>query len=191
MNLPASKSRIAAFALLGLVIVCAGLIALGPVVVLHRAQTDEIEARSHELTTYRRLASGQAQIEQQLSSLNQRSVATDYHVKGDSPALASANMQKYLKNIVTRNRAEVISTQIVASDDGEESYRISLKVHLRADIRAAMAILHALESGRPMLFVDELAISARPVRGRTPNDPPTVQLDLQFEIGGYTGSQSS
>ena len=37
MNLPASKSRIAAFALLGLVIVCAGLIALGPVVVLHRA----------------------------------------------------------------------------------------------------------------------------------------------------------
>ena len=99
-------------------------------------------------------------------------------------------MQKYLKGIVTRNGAEVISTQIATSDDDAENDRISLKVHLRADIRAAMVILHALESGRPMLFVDDLAISARAVRGQTPNDPPTVQLDLQFEIGGYAESQS-
>lgn len=190
MKLPAPNSRTMALALLALVTVCVGLLTLGPVFVLHKAQADEIEARSHELMTYRHLAVGQAQFEQQLSVLNQRSVATDYQVKGDTPALASANMQKHLKNIVTRNGAEVISTQIVAPDDDEEGNRVSLKVHLRADIRGAMVILHALESGRPMLFVDDLAISARPVRGRTADDPPTVQLDLQFEIGGYTGSQS-
>jgi general secretion pathway protein M len=191
VKLTALKSRIIALGLLALAIVCVGLVTLGPVLVLHGTQADRIEARAHELMTYQRLAAGQAKFEQQLSALNQRSVATDYQVQGDTPALASANMQKHLKNIVTRNRAEVISTQIVTPDDGEVGNRVSLKVHLRADIKAAMAILHALESGRPMLFVDDLAISARPVRGRTADDPPTIQLDLQFEIDGYTASQSS
>jgi len=190
MNLSASQSRTLAIALLALVTVTVGLIIFGPVLVLHQSQAGEIETRAQELATYRRMAAGQAQFEQQLASLSQRNVSTDYQVKGTTPALASANMQKHLKNIVTRNGAEVISTQIVTSDDDVESNRVSLKVHLRADIRAAMVILHALESSRPMLFVDNLAISARPVRGRTPNDPPTVQLDLQFEIDGYAGSQS-
>ena len=190
MNLSASRSRTLAIALLALVTVTVGLIVFGPVLVLHQSQAAEIETRSRELATYRRMAAGQAQFEQQLATLNRSNISTDYHVKGTTPALASANMQKHLKNIVTRNGAEVISTQIVTSDDDVESNRVSLKVHLRSDIRAAMVILHALESSRPMLFVNNLAISARPVRGRTPNDPPTVQLDLQFEIDGYAGGQS-
>ena len=190
MNLSAQGSRILALGLLGLVVSLMAIILFGPVVALHQAQAQKIDDKSRELVTYRRMAAGQAEIERQLSALKRRSAATDYYVTGTTPALASANMQKHLKNIVTRNGAEVISTQISTRNDAENNDLVSLKVHLRADINAAMVILHGLESGRPMLFVDELVISARPVRGRTPEDPPTVQLDLQFEIDGYVGSTS-
>ena len=48
-----------------------------------------------------------------------------------------------------------------------------------------MAILHGLESGKPMLFIDNLVVSARPVRAKTVGEPPNVELDLQFELNGY------
>ena len=70
MNLSASRSRTLAIALLALVTVTVGLIVFGPVLVLHQSQAAEIETGSRELATYRRMAAGQAQFEQQLATLN-------------------------------------------------------------------------------------------------------------------------
>lgn len=184
------RSRRYAIALLLAAVLVVGLVVLGPPVALYHAQATAIEDGMRELTTYRRLVGQKAELEQQLAGLSRRNVTSKYYVQGATPALASANIQKYIKNIVTRNGAEVISTQIVSAQGDAQGNEVSLRVHMRADIDAAIAILHSVESGRPMLFVDELAINARPVRGRTPEDPPTVQLDMQFELKGYTGGSS-
>jgi general secretion pathway protein M len=183
-------SRSLAVALLLLAVLAAASVIFGPPLALYYAQASNIEDGKQELATYRRLVSRKAELEQQLAGLSRRSAASKYYVQGATPALASANIQKYLNTIATRNGAEVISTQIVTAQSDAVDSEVSLRVHMRADIEAAMAILHSVESGRPMLFVDDLAINARPVRGRTPEDPPTVQLDMQFELKGYTGSTS-
>jgi general secretion pathway protein M len=183
-------SRSFAIALLLLAILALALVIFGPPLALYQAQANTIDDGRRELATYRRLVGSKAELEQQLAGLSRRSATSKYYVQGATPALASANIQKYLKSIVTRNGAEVISTQIVAAQNDAEDNQVSLRVHMRADIDAAMAILHSVESGRPMLFVDDLAINARPVRGRTPEDPPTVQLDMQFQLTGYIGNSS-
>ena len=183
-------SRPFAIALLLLAVLAVGLAVFGPPLALYRAQATSIEDSTRELETYRRLVGSKAELQQQLAGLSRRSAASQYYVQGATPALASANIQKYLNNLATRNGAEVVSTQIVAAQSDAENNEVSLRVHMRADIDAAMTVLHSVESGRPMLFVDDLAINARPVRGRTPEDPPTVQLDMQFELKGYIGSSS-
>jgi len=183
-------SRTFAIALLLVAALAVGLIVFGPPLALYRVQANSIDDSMHELATYRRLVGSKAELEQQLAALSRRSAASKYYVQGATPALASANIQKYLNNIVTRNGAEVISTQIIAAQSDADGNQVSLRVHMRADMDAAMAILHSVESGRPMLFVDDLAINARPVRGRTPEDPPSVQLDMQLELKGFTGSSS-
>ena len=183
-------SRTFAIALLLLIVVVLSLLVCAPPLVLYRAQAQSIDDSMRELATYRRLVASKAQLEQQLAGLSRRSAASKYYVQGATHALASANIQKFVKNVVTRNGAEVISTQITASQNDPDGNRVSLRVHMRADIDAAMAVLHKVESGRPMLFVDDLSISARPVRGRTPDEPPTMQLDMQFELIGYAGTSS-
>lgn len=183
-------SRTYAIALLLLAVLVAGLAILGPPFALYRAQATAIEDGRSELARYQRLVASKAELEQRLAGLSRRSAASKYYVQGATPALASANIQKYLNNIVTRNGAEVISTQIVTAQGDATDNQVSLRVHMRADIDSAMVILHSIESGRPMLFVDELSINGRPVRGRTPEDPPGVQLDMQFELKGYTGGSS-
>jgi len=183
-------SRMFAIALLLLVVLAAGLVILGPPFALYQAQANTINDSKRELATYRRLVGSKRELERRLAGLSRRSAASKYYVQGSTPALATANIQKYLKSIVTRNGAEVISTQIIAAQSDADGNQVSLRVHMRADIDSAMAILHSVESGRPMLFVDDLAMNARPVRGRTPDDPPTVQLDMQFELKGFTGSSS-
>lgn len=190
MNDLSRYSRPFAIALLLLAVLAGGLVIFGPPLALYRAQAISIEDSTRELATYRRLVGSKAELEQQLAGLSRRSAASQYYVQGATPALASANIQKHLNNIVTRNGAEVVSTQIVAAQGDAANNQVSLKVHMRADIDAAITVLHSVESGRPMLFVDDLAINARPVRGPTPDDPPTVQLDMQFELKGYIGSTS-
>ena len=179
-----------AIALLLLAVLAVAVVTLGPPLALYRAQATAIDDGLRELATYRRLVGQKAELERQLAGLSRRSATSKYYVQGATPALASANIQKYIKNIVSRNGAEVISTQIVAAQSDAQGNEVSLRVHMRADFDAAIAILHSVESGRPMLFVDDLAINARPVRGRTPDDPPVVQLDMQFELKGYTGGSS-
>jgi general secretion pathway protein M len=184
------KSRTTAIVLLMLAVLVAGLVIFGPPFALYRAQANAIDDGKSELLRYQRLVGSKAELEQRLAGLSRRSATSKYYVQGATPALASANIQKYFNNIVTRNGAEVISTQIVTAQGDAADNQVSLRVHMRADVDAAMVILHSIESGRPMLFVDDLAINARPVRGRTPEDPPGVQLDMQFELKGYTGSSS-
>jgi len=183
-------SRTYAIVLLLLTVLVTGLVIFGPPLVLYRAQATTIDDGMSELARYQRLVGSKDELEQRLAGLSRRSATSKYYVQGATPALASANIQKYLNNIVTRNGAEVISTQIVTAQGDAADNLVSLRVHMRADINSAMTILHSIESGRPMLFVDDLAINGRPVRGRTPDDPPSVQLDMQFELKGYTGGSS-
>jgi len=156
-----------------------------PLVSLYVSQSVLIERKESQIVRYRQLAESQESLEQELALLKRRSPAAAYYVAGETPALASARMQQYLKQIVERNGGELTSTQILTRDDGDESNSTSLKVRLTADLNASWQILYALESGRPMLFLDNLVISARPVRGRAAKGAPEISLDLNFDMTGY------
>ena len=179
------QSRILALALLILVLGTALWLMVYPMVSLHLAQSDEMARKEIQIAGYEKLAESQETLQEELASLRRRNPAATYYVAGDTPALASAKMQQYLKQVVERNGGELISTQIVNSDEESEASSSSLKVHLRADVDAAAQIVYVLESGRPLLFIDDLSVSARRVRGTTAGAPPLISLDLNFELTGY------
>ena len=80
---------------------------------------------------------------------------------------------------------------------GQEQYeRVTISVHLRCDIDDFAEVLHAVESGKPLLFVDELNIFRQVIggnrRGRTPvrpaadgDEPQAYRLDIRFDLYGY------
>jgi len=185
IELTKMQSRILAIALLFLVLGTALWLMVYPMVSVHAAQSSEIARKEVQIARFEKLAESQEALQGELASLRRRNPAATYYVAGDTPALASAKMQQYLKQVVERNGGELISTQIVNSDEESDAASSSLKVHLRADVDATAQIVYLLESGRPLLFIDDLSISARRVRGTTAGAPPIISLDLSFELTGY------
>jgi general secretion pathway protein M len=179
------QSRYAALSLLVLVTVAILWMLFYPLVSLHGSQAFNVQRKENQISRYQQIADSQESLEEELALLKRRSPAAAYYVAGETSALASARMQQYLKQIVQKNGGELISTQILTEEDAESADSTSLRVHLRADLNASWQILYALESGRPMLFLDDIIISARPVRARKPTDMPTISLDLNFDVTGY------
>ena len=79
----------------------------------------------------------------------------------------------------------------------EELYeRVTISVHMRCDIDDFGEILHALESGKPLLFVDELNVYRQSTqrRGRPFGRPAQTtagedfRLDIRFDLYGYLRS---
>ena len=179
------QSRYAAL----LILVMAAVIAVGslcyPLVSLYSSQAAALQSKQSQVVRYRQLANGQNSLQQELAQLQRRSPAAAYFVAGETAALASARMQQYLKQIVERNGGELISTQILQPDESSAGNQTSLKVSLRTNMEKSPQILYALESGRPLLFIDNLVISARRVRGATAGAAPQVSLEMSFDLIGY------
>jgi len=185
IELTKMQSRITALALLFLAMGLALWLLFYPLVSIHVAQAQEIQRKENQISRYQQLADSQEALQSELALLRRRNPAATYYVAGETPALASAKMQQYLKQIVERNGGELISTQITTTDEEADAASSILKVHLRADIDATAQIVYLLESGRPLLFIDDLSISARRVRGAAAGAPPVIALDLSFELTGY------
>ncbi|MDH4109082.1 MAG: type II secretion system protein GspM [Gammaproteobacteria bacterium] len=191
MTLNPSQSRALALALLaGVVAVLLSAIAW-PVYATLQRQSTALAQEERQLAVYTRLAAARPGLEAELASLRRRSPALDYFVQGETVPLASANMQKLVQTLIDRNGAEAVSSLALPPREEQEPGFVGIKVHLRADMKGAIAILHALESGNPRLFVQNLMISARPVRGAKPGDPPDIQLDMQFDLEGYIHDDST
>ena len=156
-----------------------------PLVSLYLSQSSDIDRKVSQIARYRQVSENQESLEQELALLKRRSPAASYYIAGETPALASAKMQQYLKQIVQKNGGELISTQILKEDEPESAGSTSLRVHLRAELESSWQILYALESGRPLLFLDNVVITSRPVRARKPADAPSISLDMNFDVTGY------
>jgi general secretion pathway protein M len=185
MTMSKLQSRYAALFLLVMTVALAIGLLLYPLISLYGSQTTALERAQNQVVRYQQLADGQNSLQQELAQLKRRSPAAAYYVAGETPALASAKMQQYLKQIVERNGGELISTQILEQDESSVGKQTSLKVNLRANMNTSPQILYSLESGRPLLFLDNLVISARRVRGTTAGAAPQVSLDMSFELTGF------
>lgn len=183
MSMTPALSRALAIAILALVTLLVASAVVGPAIALERSQAAVVADKQRQLQAYERVVEGRERVATQLDSLSRSAPSSEYFVSGETAALGTAAMQQYLRALVGRNNAELISTQVATGGNGEGE--VLLVVHVRAQLAAAMNILYGLESGKPMLFVDDLVITARPVRAQSPGERPGVELDMQFEIAGY------
>lgn len=172
---------------LGLFVVAVSLVVAAmcwPWLATHASQAAELEHKQRQIAVYSGLAASEGSMQQQLTSLQRRNPAAGFYVTGETPALASARMQQYVRQVVDQNGGELISTQVKGGDEGTEN-STSLSVHLRTDMGSLPQILYMLESGKPLLFLDNMTISARLVRATSAGSPPRVSLDMNFDVTGY------
>jgi general secretion pathway protein M len=187
MNASPTTRRLAALGLLCALIlfVVAGIVL--PLVGLYSSSAvygSELRARLAQLTL---LAANDAALKGQLQRVRRSDPAGGYFLTGSTPSLALAKLQQMVKQLAERNGGELVSTQNVTAEDKQTGpIPVSMKVHVRGDVRTLLDLLYALESGRPMLFLDNIIVTANPAgQSLTESGPGARVLDIRFDLLGY------
>ncbi len=74
--------------------------------------------------------------------------------------MASAELQQLVRERVGSSGARLVSSQARETAPEEGHQRASVDVRMRGDINSLRRVLFALASSRPMIFVDELVVTA-------------------------------
>ncbi len=113
---------------------------------------------------------------------------------GASAELTAADLQLRLGKMIAESGGRLRSVQVLPAQSADGLARVTLRVDLQTDVRGLIGILHAIETSRPLLFVDTLGITGpRLLRvpagadAAAPSLPTVVDGSLQvvFEVSGY------
>ncbi|MDJ0739728.1 MAG: type II secretion system protein GspM [Gammaproteobacteria bacterium] len=147
---------------------------------------ERIAEMQRQLQRFAVQAERQEQLRADLRRLQASGAAGRFYLKGSTAALAAADLQREVKRIVRANNGNLTSTQVVPTDD-DEVRRVVLRVRMRGNINAVQRAFHALETGQPYLFLDNVKV--RPWGGaglrRRAGPNADVQLDVNFDLMGY------
>ncbi len=168
-------------AAIGVVTILIGI----PILATYTAQQQEVKESLHQLAVFRAEAAMRPVFEAELQSLRRRGATTPGLITADSVALAQAQLQHDVKTIVEANGGEVRSAQNgpVGSTGGLDV--VSIEYDLSLPISHLSALLYAVETHTPYLFVDHADIAA-PV-GWQPASAAQAepQLEIHWTIRAY------
>ena len=183
---PGWVSRLAALALSAGVAFALYVFVAAPIVAGY-AETDAAVAQATDLLDrYRRVAAARPALQERLDALKSRQSEIGTYLSGETDALAGAELQELVNTTVAKGGGGLRSVQIlpVKADGGFR--RIGVRVQMTATIAQVLRVLHGLEAGSTLLFVDNLEVSNRRARRRR-NQP--VEMDptllVRLDLFGY------
>ena len=186
-SLPLAVRRLAALGILaGL---AAGLVAAVaiPVQSAHVALDRSIADLEVRLERYALLAEEQPILEAQRAIMEERLPGEADLVGGGSDALAGASLQELATRIISDAGGLVERAQVLSVKTDGSLKPISLRMQFSGTIAALQRSLHALESGRPLLFIDAVDVHGKSGEVKKVRDDPSLNVMLQvtIDIHGY------
>ena len=175
-----------AFGLLLLILLLAGSIGIVPWWNNMRLYDEQSSGYADQLGRYRAMTERGPVLQAELESVREQLGLSEYYINATTSALAAAELQKKVKGVVEQAGGKLVSTQNIAGAVQENPDRIAVRVRMNGGVDILAEVLHTLEGGRPLLFVENLAIrSNKRVRGRRGNRTTEFSLDTTFDLVGF------
>lgn len=162
------------------------------------ALDDTIAGNRDQLQRYQRLVGTLPALQAELEQARTNDAFDAFYFKAPTQALAGAQLQTQIQEIVTAAAGRLISTQILPPEGQETPSRIRVRTQIQGSTETLMEVLYRLEQTRPFLFVERLSVrsAARPAVSSSPAlvrrhlmanqaGELTVRLDIYgFVLGG-------
>jgi general secretion pathway protein M len=181
---------LAAVFLLVAAIEAAYVLLVEPIVTGYRETDQAIEEVNDQLSHFQRLAAMRPILANQLDQLAAEQGSGAYYLNGGTDALAAAGLQDRVSALVDGSGGSLRSIQPMSGVDEQGFRRITLRIQMTATIEALFETIYALETGTPVLFVENLDIRSRFTR-RPSNQagaqeaPDAPLLAVGFDLSGY------
>jgi hypothetical protein len=172
-SLPKPWRRVLA---IGLVVVALGLAAFAALFPILRADAmkQELESGHQQLAVEERL--------RKTPGATVKSIRREVLVPGATDGLAGAELQRHVSELARASTLALRSTQIAAPKREADLTAVSVDASLQGSIEGLRSLLHAIEAGDPLLFVEGLSI--RSIAG-PPGQQRPVSLDIKLKVRGY------
>ena len=188
MMLPLTKTQHAASAL-GVSVRALALIYLAGILPASMWRTSLAARIEAAQIQYDKLSRAVAQIphwQKGIAELRQAPSDDAAFLGGGSQALAAAELQKYLESLIETHQGNLKTTRVMAPKNDGALPVVALQVQVGLGTVSLQRILHAIESGRPILLLDNVLIRAREASGKRASTA-SGNLELQLTATGFPG----
>lgn len=181
------SSRLSAVGILILVFVLGYLVLIYPLMQIRQEYQDEVDSLRFKLQKLQQVAGGKESLAQRLESIRELARQNDAFLPTNTAALASADLQTRIKQVVSEAGGELSSTQVIPERNEENAVRVGVKIRMTGSSEVLRQVLQNFESKKPYLFIENLNI--RPIRmPRNPRDKNPIiedRLSVDFDVSGY------
>ena len=179
-------SRLAAVLLLLTVLLGVYTLLVEPIIVGYDATSQDIEEARDQLARFERAAAMRPALLKQIKEFEAQQNALGYFLRGATDALAAADLQDRVNDLIAGKGGTLQSIQPMPGVEEEGLMRITLRVQMTGTTDTLFDVLYALESGSPVLFIDELDVQNRSsVRAGSDASGDAGILTVAFDLSGY------
>jgi general secretion pathway protein M len=191
-TLTAQQQRWLAVGLLIIVILITGLLIIVPVVGKGLELYDTKNNLLFKLQQYERILAKKDAVIASRDKIKQQSAEQGYFNGQETEAVASAEMQDLIKQIIVGAGGQLTSTQAIPSDsnapDNTTKFNhIVVRVSMTGNSEMLRTVLYKIETAVPLMIIDQIDI--RPVRGRrnrkTGLVDPSNELTINFQAVSF------
>ncbi len=156
----------------------------------HSEYAEEIGDLRAQLNRYQTVASWRETLQNNLSQIRGSQKDQDLFLEDPEFDEAAATMSGSIGNMVRSqagDNCQIVSRQPVRPRVQERFQKVTVNVRMRCDARDFLKILYAMETGTPLMLVDDLNIIRPRTRRRSRGAQTAAQgaLDIRFNVSGY------
>lgn len=181
-----AQRRLAALAILMMLV----FVAVAMVAVPYNAVTEHYDSKvqhlNERINTQRAIVRDGEKARGQQRSLERIEAANGFFLSSDKPALASAELQRRVKQVIEQSGGTVVSSQMMGGKGERGVEQVVLRVQMRCGVEELQKTLYTLEAQSPILLLDNILVGVRPAGVITPGkEKGGQQLDVRFDVAGF------
>jgi general secretion pathway protein M len=188
-----SYQRWLALGLLALVLLIVIFVAIVPLVSTGLGYHEQKQELAFRLQRSKQIVARKDDVVENIDRIKQQYQSLNYFSTRDTVALASADLQKFIKSSISQAGGQLTSTQVLPSSSESGFNRMTVKVRMSGDIEDLRSVLYEIETSVPVMIVDQIDI--RPVRGKrnrkTRKIEPSNKLNVNFQVTGFMRAKVS
>lgn len=176
-----------AVGLLVAVIAIFSVVVITPIVSKGMELHETKNALVFKLQKYQRILARKEAVTEGMDKIKAQHLSQGYFNTQGTGALASADVQEFIKRAIVDAGGQLTSTQALPVSNKDGFSRIMVKVRMTGNIEELRAVLYKMETSVPLIIVDQIDI--RPVRGirnrRTRQIESSNELNVNFQAVSF------
>jgi general secretion pathway protein M len=179
----------------GLLIAVVLIISLVVIVPLLNKGLELHEAKNNlvfKLQQYERILDTKEAVVASMAKIQRQHEQQGYFNSQNTDALASAEMQEFIKKTIVDSGGQLSSTQALPVSNKGKFSRISVRVRMTGNSEVLRAVLYKIETSAPLIIIDQIDI--RPMRGvmntTTRQIEPSNDLNVNFQAVSFMRKQA-